>query len=333
VEPKQNRIYATFGGRNQASLPELSQALLARQRIDWPQLQAGYDALATKLERRLEAGDLTVVLQCNPQRIVSTGADIDPGAIKARPCFLCPANLPASQQAILWQRQFLLLCNPFPIVDRHFTIAHREHRPQLLHGTLPAFLKLARDFQPDYAVLYNGPQSGASAPDHLHFQALPQTAIPALNEGIKHITKVREEHGVSLSKKIDGARTALLLEGSDAEAIIALIRKLIRAMQRLESRLPIAPLPQTEPMVNLFCLYAEGSWRVFIFPRRQHRPAAYYKSGEDQILVSPGAVDMGGVLVLPREADYNRLDAASLMNIFQDVSLDEALIEEIVTAI
>jgi len=341
VEPKQDRIYATFDGRTQASLPELSQALLARQRIDWPQLQAGYDALATKLERRLAAGDLTVVLQCNPQRIVSTGADIDPDAIKARPCFLCPANLPARQQAILWQRQFLLLCNPFPIVDRHFTIAHREHRPQLLHGILPAFLKLARDFQPDYAVLYNGPQSGASAPDHLHFQALPQAAIPALNEGIKHIAKVREEHGVSLSKKIDGARTALLLEGSDAEAIIALIRKLIRAMQRLvfppaerlESPLPMAPLPQTEPKVNLFCRYAKGSWRVVIFPRRQHRPAAYYKSGEDQILVSPGAVDMGGVLVLPREADYNRLDAASLMNIFQDVSLDEALIDEIVTAI
>lgn len=335
MEPKVDRIYATFDGRNKASLPELSLALLARQRLVWPQLRAGYGALDTRLERRLEAGDLAVVLQCNPQRIISTQADLDPGAIKARPCFLCRANLPARQQAILYRRQFLVLCNPFPIVPRHFTIAHREHRPQSLNRVLPTFLKLARDFHPDYAVLYNGPQSGASAPDHLHFQALPKTSIPVLNEGVEHITKVREKNGVSLFKKIDGARTAVLVEGADAKEIAAFIRILIRAMRRVQSppTEPMEPLQQIEPMMNLFCLYGDGRWRVIIFPRQKHRPAAYYKSGEDQILLSPGAVDMGGVLVLPREVDYNRLDAALLMNIFQEISLGEAFIDEIVAAI
>lgn len=323
------RIYTTFDGSSKASLPELSLALLARQQLIWPQLRAGYAALDARLERRLSAGDLAIMLQCNPQRIVSTQADIAPGAVKARPCFLCSANLPARQQAILYYGQFLVLCNPFPIVSRHLTIAHREHRPQSLHGILPTFLQLARDFQPDYALLYNGPQSGASAPDHLHFQALPKASIPVLNEGKKHITKLWEKNGVSFCKKIDGARTALLVEGADAKAVAAFIRILIQAMQRVQP----APLQQIEPMLNLLCLYEEGGWRVTIFPRQKHRPAAYYKSGAEQIIVSPGAVDMGGLLILPREGDYHRLDAALLMNIFQEISIGEEFVDTIVAAL
>jgi hypothetical protein len=162
-----------------------------------------------------------------------------------------------------------------------------------------------------------------------------------LNEGGEHITKVREKNGVSLFKKIDGARTAWLVEGTDAPEIVAFLRLLIRAIQRLQSPPPeplarlqqSAPLQKSEPMLNLFCLYAEGRWRVTIFPRRKHRPAAYYKSGAEQIMVSPGAVDMGGVLVLPREDDYNRLDAVLLMNIFQEISLGDQIMDEIVAAL
>ena len=214
-------------------------------------------------------------------------------------------------------------------MSRHFTIAHHEHRPQSLHEMLPTFLQLARDFHPAYALLYNGPQCGASAPDHLHFQALPKASIPVLNEGEKHITKLQEKNGVSLLKKIDGPRTALLVEGADAEAIAAFIRLLIQAMQRVQP----APLQQIEPMLNLFCLYGEREWRVIIFPRQKHRPAAYYKSGVEQIMVSPGAVEMGGILVLPREGDYDRLDAALLLNIFQEISLGEELVDKIVAAL
>lgn len=330
-----------FDGRSRMALPTLTEDLLARQRSIWPQLADGYAALAMRRERRLAAGDLSVLLQCNPQRIVSTGASIDPAAIKARPCFLCPANLPAGQQAILYRRRFLILCNPFPIVSRHYTVAHREHLPQALHGVIPALLLLARDFHPDYALLYNGPQSGASAPDHLHFQALPQASIPVLHVVGPHITKVCEKNGVALYKQIDGARTAWRVEGENAKDIAALMRLLLRAMQRLQAPPPeswaacpdIPALQTTEPMLNLFCLYAAGRWRVMIFPRRQHRPSVYYKSGEEQIMVSPGAVDMGGVLVLPREVDYNRLDAALLMNIFQEISLGEAIMDEIAAAL
>ncbi|MCX5831391.1 MAG: DUF4922 domain-containing protein [Deltaproteobacteria bacterium] len=334
----ERRIYATFDGRSRTPLPALAEALLNRQQRDWPQLAAGYAALDMRRERWLTAGDLSVLLQCNPQRVVSTSANTDPAAIKRRPCFLCLANLPAGQQAILYHRHFFVLCNPFPIVSRHYTIAHREHLPQALHGVIPKLLQLARDFHPDYALLYNGPQSGASAPDHRHFQALPKASIPALNEVGQHITKVCEKNGVALYKQIDGARTAWQVEGENAKDIAVLMRLLLRAMRRLQAPLgdtlqkKVSPL-HAEPMLNLFCLYAAGRWRVMIFPRRQHRPSAYYKSGEEQILVSPGAVDMGGVLVLPREVDYNRLDAALLMNIFQEISLGEAIMDEIVAAL
>jgi hypothetical protein len=261
VELDRHRIYATFDGRSKTALPVLALALLAWQQQGWPQLRAGYAALDMRLERRLQAGGLAVVLQYNPQRIVSTKADLDPFAIQARPCFLCHANLPASQQAIVYRRNFLVLCNPFPIVARHFTIAHRAHRPQSLDRVLPTFLQLARDFHPDYAVLYNGPRSGASAPDHQHFQALPWASMPVLNEEGEHITKALEKNGVSLFKRIDGARTAWLVEGTDAQEIVAFLRALVRAMQRIQAPPPEPParLQQSEPMLNLFCLYAEGT--------------------------------------------------------------------------
>ena len=327
-----NRIFADFADQNRASLPEMSLALLARQREDWPQLSAGYDALARRLERPLSAGGLSVVLQCNPQRIVSTQADVTPGAIQGRPCFLCPANLPVQQQAISYPGRFLVLCNPFPIVDRHFTVAHREHRPQLLSRVLPTFLRLARDYQPDFAVLYNGAQSGASVPGHLHFQALPKANIPALNESRDGLTKVREKNGLSLFKKLDGPRTALIVEGADEKALIALIRQLIRTMRRLQAPASEA-MQHIEARMNLFCRYETDSWQVLIFPRRNHRPTAYYKAGADQIMVSPGAVDMGGVLVLPRKEDYLRLDATLLINIFEEVSMDESFLDQVVAAL
>ncbi|MEI7672340.1 MAG: DUF4922 domain-containing protein [Deltaproteobacteria bacterium] len=341
MESDAKSIYANFNGRSRQLLQALAEELLEGQQECWPLLRAGYAALDMRRERLLEAGGLVVVLQCNPQRIVSTQANIDIAAIQSRPCFLCHANLPVSQQTIVYRRHFLVLCNPFPIVARHFTIAHRVHRPQSLQGVLPTFLQLARDFHPDYALLYNGPQSGASAPDHLHFQALPWGSMPVLNEGVESTTTLLVKNGVSLGKKIDGVRTAWLVEGTDAQKIVALLRLILQAMQREQSPPPEppagfqagAPLQKSEPMLNLLCRYAERRWRVLIFPRRKHRPDVFYRSGAERIMVSPGAVEMSGVLVLPREEDYNRLDAALLVQIFQEITLGEEMMDEIVRAL
>lgn len=321
-----NQVYCTFDGNTEASLPMLARNLLARQQATWPQLQAGYAALMELRIRRLEVGERSILLQCNPQRIVSTGADINPVAIQNRACFLCPSNLPFMQQAVVCHRQWLVLCNPFPIFPQHFTVAHVQHLPQSLNDAWPSLLQLTRDFQPDFALLYNGPQCGASAPDHLHFQAVPEKAIPALDGCREKMKPLWQRAGLALLRTTKDPLAAFLLEGASYEELIACLVRLTRAMQRV--------LPGVgEPLLNLFSHYEEGRWRIMVFPRRRHRPAAYYKAGEEQILLSPGAVDMGGLLVLPREADYNRLDSKTLLNIFQEISVSEELLLKIAAAL
>ncbi len=319
TDNKTNRIVAAFP-RNDASLPDLADALLAGQKAAWPLLGAGYAALQEVRERVISEGDVRITLQHNPKRINSTGANMDPGAINRRPCFLCAPNLPAEQRAIRYRRRYLILCNPYPIVPRHFTIAFREHRPQSLRGALPSFLRLAKDFHPDFAVLYNGPSCGASAPDHLHFQALPKAAIPALHEGTYGKQMLAAGRDGALYQRSGRQPPALIIEGSDETRLTALVR---RVMKALGKALSVTGEPTGEPMVNLFCVYQGGAWLVIIFPRRAHRPAVYHETGAKRIVVSPGAVDMGGLVILPRTEDFSRLDAPLLRGIFRDVSLSE----------
>ncbi len=148
-----SRIFAEFNPEDIKAgvrLPDLCEELLNRQKIDWPRLADGYKAVAQSQFRTVDCGDFSVVLQFNPQRIVSSGARLDPASIAARPCFLCPANLPGEQQGILYRRDFLVLCNPFPIFSQHFVISHRIHRPQFLEGQIDTVLLLARDLAPSF---------------------------------------------------------------------------------------------------------------------------------------------------------------------------------------
>lgn len=319
-------VYCTFDGKGQALLTELARNLLSRQQLAWPQLQTAYVALAGLRVRRVQVADRVILLQYNPPRIKSTGAAIDPAAIKARPCFLCPPNLPPVQQAIHYYHHWLVLCNPFPIFSPHFTIAHVQHLPQSLSGVWPSLLQLARDFSPDFALLYNGPQCGASAPDHLHFQAVPPKAIPALNSGREGMKLVWQGESLALLRTTTDPLAAFLLEGAREQELVAFLARLIKAIKSILSG-------DGEPRLNLFVLYEEGRWRIMIFPRRRHRPAAYYKAGEEQILLSPGAVDMGGLLVIPREEDFNRLDSTILRKIFQEISVSEELLNKIAAAL
>jgi ATP adenylyltransferase/5',5'''-P-1,P-4-tetraphosphate phosphorylase II len=168
-----NRIFAEFDRQEETDkrLSRLCEQLLIRQKELWPKLKKSYEAVTQALVRTVDCNSFSVKLQFNPRRIVSSGAKVDPAAIAARPCFLCPANLPESQLGILYHRKFLILCNPFPIFSSHFTISSLDHRPQAVEEDLDVFLHLARGLAPSFAVFYNGPQCGASAPDHLHLQA------------------------------------------------------------------------------------------------------------------------------------------------------------------
>ena len=192
-----NRILVQYPGGKQKSLIALCLNLLEEQKKSWPKLAYAYRELADVRTRSITCGGYKVYLQFNPQRAVSSGAAVDAESIKNRPCFLCKDNLPSEQQGILYRNQYLILCNPAPIFENHFTIVTLEHKPQEITSSISWLLRLSMDLSPDYAVFYNGPACGASAPDHLHFQMIPVNTLPFLSE-LKELPPVKEISSVRL---------------------------------------------------------------------------------------------------------------------------------------
>lgn len=323
---KSGQIFAIFDGNDgEPALAGLCLGLLQQQNASWPQLRQGYEALQAAEIRDVSCPGYTLKVQLNPQRIVSTAARLDPASIRERPCFLCRENLPEAQRAILYRREYVVLCNPAPIFAQHYTIAHIRHRPQSIEPALAAFLALIRDFSPHFTVLYNGPRSGASAPDHQHFQAAPAGALPVEADihadGKLRLLKVVEGVDVFMAEGL--GRAILMLKGAGQERIASVLRNVFAAMRA-------AFQVVDEPMMNMLGLCREDHWMILIFPRARHRPGVYDLEGEARILITPASVEMGGVFITPREKDYRALDAGLAQSIFQDVSVDEETVSRLV---
>jgi hypothetical protein len=326
MEPRQ--IFAHFDGSGlEASLIDLCFDLLAEQTESWPQLRKGYQALDATESRDIPCAGFIMKVQWNPQRIVSSAAKLDAASIQARPCFLCAANLPGAQRAILYRRSFVVLCNPAPIFKPHFTIAHVQHRPQAIESELVAFLSLIRDLSPHFMVYYNGPQSGASAPDHFHFQAAPAGALPVAMDIQERGTSIpidgRKDAGLF---SVNGLGRAILLVGGASEETVASMLAAAVAAIRKVMRAP------GEPMMNLIGSYEQGRWTILIFPRTRHRPSCYDLEGDRQVLITPAAVEMGGLFVTPKENDFRAVDAGLIGQIFREVSVDDDTITRIAEA-
>ena len=322
----QRRLFAVYDGDQEAEpLADLTAGLLERQKKTWPGLAEGYAALESARVREIRGDGWRVEVQFNPRRIVSTGAKLDPESIRKRPCFLCLEHLPPEQQAILYRDDYVVLCNPAPIFPGHLTIAHRRHLPQTLPENLQTFLQLAADFGPRMIVFYNGPQSGASAPDHLHFQAAPAGLLPVEAEVLEPRNRkiVQRWDGVSLRRTMGLGRGILVIEGKGAGEVASVFGKLIGALRRLNSS-------ADEPLLNLFCAHTGKGWRLILFPRRKLRPAAYFREGEERLLISPGAVDMGGMFITPREKDFLALDRDIVRGIFREVAFDDAAVDALI---
>jgi len=321
----ERNILACFDDdRDSMPLKTLVANLLDQQKASWPDLAAGIEKLKNVRTRRFEYGRFSLALQFNPGRIKSTAAPIDPVAINGRRCFLCRENLPIEQKGILYRRNYIILCNPYPIFPGHLTIAHRQHRPQAIETEFSVLLKLAEDFGPDYLVFYNGPQCGASAPDHMHFQGAPKGFMPIEQDLLR-------AGGPFDRKRIDGTdvarlhgfgREIVMLEGRELTGVAAIMRRFCDVMKQM--------LHLTEePMMNLYSSYSGCSWQVVIFLRSKHRPDAYFSENDDRIVVSPGLVDMGGLVITPREEDFNALDANATRKILQEVSLESRTVEDV----
>lgn len=274
--------------------------LFLRQVEEWPLLAAGVAALAGARTRDLSGVGRGPLVRHIPHRAASTTAKVDPASIAKRPCFLCRENLFPEQRELSFGGDWTLLCNPFPIVARHLTIVHREHRDQRIAGRLGDLLDLAAALEGLF-VLYNGPRCGASAPDHLHFQAgaLEELPVVGVAEGAE---------GPALGAW--GARSILLRGGR--ESVVA---EAERVLALLASALPQEP----EPWVNLVAWRApDGGLVLLLYPRAKHRPDAYHRG---ELTVSPAAIDLSGLVVAPVERDFERLTAAAVGAVFDEVTV------------
>lgn len=254
-------------------------SFLVDQLSEWPDAANRYAALENV--RVKIVGNFRV--QFNPSRIVSTGAKVDAATIEKRPCFLCLDNRPACQRVIEWKDgKYEILVNPFPIFPRHFTIAATEHVSQCIDGRIGDMLSLAIEM-PGYTVFYNGAHCGASAPDHMHFQAVNSNFLPIW------------ESVVVPHLRFDSQNVG------DVELWFERIAKEVDADD-----------------MNLLCKVDGGEYSLIVIPRRCHRPS-FYGDGENEFLVSPASIDLGGVIVTPRETDFERIDIATIEQIVDEV--------------
>lgn len=322
------RIHATWPSPTNESLHELCISLLRRQQSSWAQLASGYTALRDIRTREVQCDGYSVVIQHNAKRLISTGAKVDPLSIAERKCFLCAANLPAEQKSVLFRDEFLILCNPVPIFDIHFTIAHCKHVPQGIEESSAVFLELAQAMSPAFTVFYNGPKCGASAPDHLHFQASPMGAIPIEKDVVvrKWYASRRAIGSAALSTLKHAGRQTIVIEGSDSESVHQAFSRLMSAAKQ------VLHTPD-EPMLNVLCSYSDRLWRMIVFLRRKHRPDAFFKKGDGHATISPAAVDVGGLIIAPIERDFKRIDAEMVQAIYDEVVLEQKVVDLILSTV
>lgn len=290
--------------------------LFENQVDEWELANANYKQLENVKTRSIDFDGFELLVQFNPGRITSSAAKVDARSIEARPCFLCGKNRPPQQRGLAFDPGMTLLVNPFPIFKKHLTIVAEEHIDQRISGNFMTMLMLAKKL-PDYQIFYNGPQCGASAPDHFHFQAGNKGFLPIekdfVNPGL--CRKSIERQGIELWQWTGYGRAIITLKGSAQ-------KKLTDAFEAFYERFASTQPDRPEPMLNILVSWDNAEWIIHIFPRKQHRPSQFFSEDNTKILLSPASVDMGGVIITPREEDYLKITRDDLTDIFNQVSLN-----------
>lgn len=300
------------------------QALLDSQLGEWEQARNNYHALSGVETKEVLLNGFSVKVQFNPARIVSSAAKVDAKSIQERKCFLCAANRPAVQRGIDYKgkaAEYEVLINPFPIFPKHLTIPDKKHvnqavgKTDTIPGRMADMLDLA-EILDEYVLFYNGPRCGASAPDHMHFQAGNKGFLP-LEMNLEQLPKGLVAGGEKARVySLEGyMRGALLIEGEEPEASIEWFDKIYSAI-------PVKT-GEWEPMLNILCWSVKGEqgrkWYTVLFIRDKHRPSHYFAEGDGNILLSPASVDMGGVFITPLEKDYRKIAAQELGEILDEI--------------
>ncbi|MEW6194308.1 MAG: DUF4922 domain-containing protein [Bacteroidota bacterium] len=311
---------------NNESLAEKAKKLLDEQKFNWVLLKENYEKLDSVRIKSFHFGNYEVKIQFNPARIISTGADVSDEAINNRKCFLCRENLPEEQTALAYDKKYIILCNPYPILDEHFTIPTVKHTPQSITNSFDELLDLGGDLGKYYSVVYNGPKCGASAPDHMHFQAVTKNVIPIEiefdNLKQKNFARIISDQKIEIYLAENYSRYAVVFESGNKGELLYAFKILLKALRNIFPE-------ENEPMLNIICTRAEKDWRVFIFPRYKHRPNQFFLNDDRKLLISPAAVDMGGLIICPDEEDFNKITKEDAADIYKQVSFTKEYAEYI----
>jgi ATP adenylyltransferase/5',5'''-P-1,P-4-tetraphosphate phosphorylase II len=293
---------------------------LLTQNQSWQLSADNYRGLKSIEERNFLIDGCQIKVQFNPERMRSSAAKVDSSSIAARKCFLCNENRPEEQNSLVLLNGFQLLVNPFPIFSRHFTIPSIEHKPQRLIHSLKPMFEIARQME-GYTLFYNGPECGASAPDHLHFQAGENGFMPVESEfetmRLTHEAILFQSHELKIWAFDRYLRKMISIETADLQLGIRAIEDFCFSFQEIQPE-------KVEPMMNLLCYSSKGKWLIHLFPRKLHRPWQFFEQGDGRLLISPASVDFGGVIILPRYEDFEKINANDIADIFSQVSLSEA---------
>jgi len=299
-------------------------SLFESQLNDWELARANIKGLQNVRVKPLAFEGFEILLQFNPERIISSSAKVDPQSISARPCFLCENNRPPEQQGIRYRDNFILLVNPYPVFPGHLTIPTLQHEPQRILSKFIRMLEIARDL-PQYTIIYNGPQCGASAPDHFHFQAVRKGHMPVEADFLMNIKCVfnYEKHGIGIYTWDNYLRRMITLRGQSISKLESLFNTIYALLTHV--------IPSDgEPMMNILAGYNQDHFVIHLIPRKLHRPDRYFAQGERQLLLSPASIDLGGVLIIPREEDFLKITTDDISDIFQQVGVDNELIQYLV---
>lgn len=298
------------------TIQEEANNLFERQLRDWPLARVNYEALNKVDIKEFSFDGFRIKVQFNPERIRSSAAKTDTKSIQERKCFLCKENLPMEQETVSFGDNYHILVNPYPIFPIHFTIPSYKHTDQLIAGRYKDMLDLAESLN-EYIIFYNGPKCGASAPDHAHFQAGIKGFLP-LEKDIKTVKKkIVLETPESCLYAINGfLRNCFLIISKNKKEVEALFDRLYSTMDKDDD--------EQEPKLGLFTWTEEDTYYSCIIPREKHRPNCYYSEGEKNMLISPAAVEMGGVLTLALEKDFEKIREKDIRDILQEVCISDS---------
>lgn len=284
----------------------------------WNDAKQHFEDIKHVQTKPLMVGNIEMQVQFNAARIVSTGAKIDKKTLVDRPCFLCLHNRPKMQMVQVIDQDFELLINPYPILPQHFTIPLRRHEPQNIAPHYSEIYKLLTIY-PQLMVFYNGPKCGASAPDHAHLQAgscgiLPlQKTWSILSQHLQIVVSLNKYAALSIITAYPCH--AFCIVSREKEDSNRLFSMLYRALPLQKN--------ETEPMMNIVAWRQGEDYIAVVFPRKKHRPDCYFAKGDEQMLISPGALDMAGLIITPRERDFKKLNSTKVENILKEMTISD----------